>query len=313
MSNISIKWLYICELVAALQFITLINLTLWQAEKKATAFGFYHFLQTSLNFILTIYFVIWLTTGWEGRLHAQVISAFSAAIISVYLLIKRGYIKVHFTPLYIKDTLSFGVPLVPHALSGWLFLGFNIMLISKQLGTDIAGVFSVAMQFSLIMNIIYQSANRAITPLLFEKLIGISGNDKTKIVTYTYIGFTIIAFLAVTGYAVSVIAIKLVVDERFRKAIEYLPYLFIYSMFNGFYLLVVNYIFFAKKTIILAIATGSTGLLHVIVSSLLVGKFGATGIAISLMFSTMLMFLFVWGVSSRVFPMPWSRDFFLSS
>lgn len=309
LSSIPLKWLYVCELIAALQFINIMNLTLWQAEKKATAFGCYQLLQTSLNFFLTIYFVVWLTLGWEGRLYAQIISIIAVSIISVYLLIHRGYIKVKINILYIKDTLTFGVPLIPHALSGWLFMGFNIMLITKYLGTDLAGIFSISMQFSLIMNIIYQSANRAISPFLFERLKTISENGKIQLIKYTFIGFAIILLFTVTGFITSTIMISLFVGEHFQQAKEYLPYLFIYSMFNGFYLLVANYIFFAKKTFLLALVTCPTAAIHVIVSSSIVEHYGCTGVAISLMVSAIIMFTLVWWISNIVFPMPWNNIF----
>ena len=168
--NLPIYWIYIIVLASSLQFVTNINLVLWQAERRALAYGTYQFLQSLLNFTLSVFLVAVVLMGWQGRLLGQVSAVFIFAMLSLIVLYKRGYLKISFSTVYLKDALKFGVPLIPHGLSSWIFIGFNIVLISTVLGKEEAGIFSVAVQFAMIMTVIAQASSRAIQPILYQKL-----------------------------------------------------------------------------------------------------------------------------------------------
>jgi O-antigen/teichoic acid export membrane protein len=70
---------------------------------------------------------------------------------------------------------------------------------------------------------------------------------------------------------------------------------------------VVNYIFYAKKTKVLAKITFSVAVFHIALSYVLIGLMGLDyqAIAYSMILSSFLQFVLVWWFSNRVYPMPW--------
>jgi len=304
-SSLPIIWLYIGIFSAAMQFVTSINLVLWQAEKRAINYGAYQLLQTLFNFCLTMYLVIIVSMDWEGRLYAQNFIVVIFAILSLYILIKRKYLSAEFNSVYVVDALKYGVPLIPHALSTWIFFGFNILLITIVLGESEAGIYSVSMQFAMIMSIINHAANRAIQPFFFEKLVNISKSQKALLVKYIYLGFISILIIGLLLILATNMVVNISVEEQFQEAKKYLPILIISAVFNGMYLLVVKFIFFINKTYYVTLATFCSAIAHVVLSTLLIYSIGVLGVAIATLASSIIGFFITWFISSRVFPMPW--------
>jgi len=306
-SNLPIYWLYIGVFSAAMQFVTSINLVLWQAEKRALNYGAYQLLQTLFNFSLSVWLVIIVTMGWEGRLYAQNISVICFAVISLIIIYKRNYLSANVNTKYIIDALKYGVPLIPHSLSGWIFMGFNILLITAVLGEDKAGIYSVAMQFALMMNIIVNALNRAIQPFFYERLKDIDNVKKATLVKYVYLGFITMIIIGILVTLLTSVIIRFFVDDLYHNANTYLPYLIFSAVFNGFYLLVVKFIFYINKTYHITIATFISAVSHIVISILLINIIGLLGVAIATLISSLISFIVTWYISSRVFPMPWLR------
>jgi O-antigen/teichoic acid export membrane protein len=305
--HLPVNWLYVAVVVAALKFVTTINLVLWQAEKKPLQYGAYQSLQITLNFLLTILFVVIMGLGWEGRVTGHVMAVGFFAIISIVVLARRGFLNVSFNVEQIKDALKFGVPLIPHQLSAWVFFGFNILLISTMLGKESAGIFNISMQLAMVMYLITESANRSLQPYLYEKLGNIDESGKKRIVKYTYLGFLLAAIVGVFVWMGSVIIIEYVIDDRYHEAAQYIFLLVISHVVNGFYFFVSNYIFYEKKTHYLSLLTFLAAIVHLIAAYSLIKPLGLKGVALASVISSTFYFISVWWLSVKVFPLPWFR------
>ena len=71
------------------------------------------------------------------------------------------------------------------------------------------------------------------------------------------------------------------------------------------YFMVTNYIFYAKKTYILAYVTFSVTILHIGFLYFLINLNGAIGAAQAIMITSIITFLSVWILSHKVYKMPW--------
>lgn len=303
--NLPTKWLYLAVVLSATQFVTTINLVLWQSEKKAINYSLYQSLQTILKFSLIILFVVLLGVGWEGQIYGSAIAMLFFALISLFVLYRREYLRPIINIEYIKDALKFGVPLIPHQLAAWVFMGFNILLISSYLSKEEAGIFSVAIQFALIMYVLTQAANRAIQPFLYDKLKNINEDDKRVIVRFTYLGFVITIVVGLCLWGFSMFIIDIFVDEHFHKAKKYLFFLIMAGVLDGFYLLVVNYIFYVKKTQHLAAITLISAVIHIATALVLIDIIGMMGVALASVISGVSYFVLTWMLSARVYHMSW--------
>jgi O-antigen/teichoic acid export membrane protein len=75
--------------------------------------------------------------------------------------------------------------------------------------------------------------------------------------------------------------------------------------FGGCYLLVANYLFYLRKTHVLALITVSVGVTNLPMMWLFVVKWGIVGGAATLLISNALLFVATWWFANKFYPMPW--------
>ena len=303
---LSKEWIYLAILVAFGQFITLVNTTLWIAEKNPKAYSIYQITQTILYTCTILILVVGFHYKWEASLLAMVISTIFFSFISLYLLYKRQYLTLEYNKRDIKDLLSFGIPMIPHQLAGWIESYSDKLLLLMLAGASATGLFTVGMQIGMIMSVIVTAFNRAWSPYFYEKL---SSNpteqEKYKIVKFTYFYFLGIILIVLALYFFSEILFLYVLDKKFLESKNFVIYILIANGFNGMYYMVVNYFFYTKQTAKLAYITFSIAILHIGLSYGLIQLYGSMGAAYSNAISMFIVFVLVWAMSHKLYPMPW--------
>lgn len=303
-------WLTAGILVSVAQFLTLLNLALWQAEQNPRSFAAYQISQTLASYVLIIIFVVVYKMGWEGQLLGQSIAAVLFAVISFIFIYHRGFLVLQVERKYIEKALRFGIPLVPHTLSGWFKTGVDRIFLTTILGTTATGLYAVGYQFGMIIGILALAFNNAYVPYLFKKLTKNSSREKRKLVLLTYLYFVAILVIA-TIISISVPwIIETFLDKRYFASVQFVSWIAFGYAFQGMYFMVVNYIFYLEKTQWLVPITLLGGLFHVALSYVLINKNGAIGAAQATTISFFITFLFVWVLSSKLYPMPWALDLF---
>jgi O-antigen/teichoic acid export membrane protein len=307
-TGVPASWIWTVVLVSFFQFVINSLLVIYQAQLLAFKYSKIQIGQSLVNAILTILFVIILLWGWKGRLLAQILSVLFFGIMAFFILYKY-YTEKKINLYYIKHALKFGVPLIPHTIGGMLMTLTDRFIINNLLGLEKVGIYMVGLQLGMVLAIITESFNKAYAPWLFEKLNQNNEDIKRKIVMFTYIYFLFIIFLAFLLFFMLKILFPIFIGEKFLKAEKVILWILLGNAFNGMYYMVVNYIFYTYKSHILAIITFIVGLLNVPITLLFVKFYEEVGAAQSFMIINMLMFLFTWILSARVYPMNWRRGF----
>ena len=303
------QWLIIAAIASAAQFVINIRLTMWQVKEKAIQYGFFQVTQTLFNLSLSLGLVLWLLLGWEGRAWGIVLATIVFAGFAIVTLHKEELVHWQRNKQYTKTALSFGVPLIPHVVGGLVIATADRFVIAKFLGSESVGIFSVAMQISMVINFLVDAFLKSYSPHLFKKLSSISDKEKQTIVKNTYIIF-VIFFLLSTLYIYFVgILLQFLVGEKFSSSITYIPWLVYSAMFSGMYYLVGLYIVYAGKTHVLSIVTILVSLFHCILLYYMVSVEGLAGASKAVVASAVLMFILTWFFSARVFPMNWMSTF----
>lgn len=306
--GIPLVWQLFALLVALSQFITLINLTLWVIEKRPINYGIYQTSQTLLFATLSLFTLVALEMSWIGHLASLVIAAVGFGLLSTFFLYKRGYLKLKLRKLYIKDFLMFGIPMVPHQFGDWLRTQGDKLLIVSFIGSAATGIFSVGHQLAFVMLILITALNKSIYPSLYQILSAQPDLiQKKEIVKKSYQLGLSITLVGVIGFVLTPFLYPYLLGENFQSASLITQLIIVAMVFEAFYYLVVNYIFYSKQTRILAKITFSMALFHIFVSYVLIAilKFDYHAIAYSMILSSFIQFLLVWIFSNRVYPMPW--------
>ncbi len=304
--SINMEWLMLAVVLAFAQFLTTVNLLLWIVEQKSIQYSIYQILQTFMTTALSILLIVGFSMNWKGQLLATAISILLFSVISFVFIIKRGYFIFKPNKEYIKDALRFGIPLIPHALSDWVKTGVDRLVLMSVLGATVTGLYAVGYQIGMVILVLVTAFNKAWSPYIFKVL---SNNptieNKKKIVRYTYIYFVgIFLFAYAFGYLAKIL-IPYFLGERFIASTEFILLFAIAFAFQGMYFMVTNYIFYVKKTYLLAYVTFATAILHIGLLFLFVNLNGAIGAAQASVISFAVTFIAVWILASRVYKMPW--------
>lgn len=291
---------------ALFEFVSTLILTLWQVEEKSFFYGIFQITKTATNIAISLFFIIILQWNWWGRVGGVLISSAIYALISLIILFKCQYLKFSFNLNYIKDALNFGIPLIPHSLSGWIMTASDRIFINSMIGVADTGIYTVGYQVGNIIGLLATSFNKAVTPYIYQKITENKLSLKIKIVKFTYLYYLTIILLALSLSYIAPIILKYFVSQEFQSASKYVIWIALGYAANGMYYMVVKYIFYIKKTYILAWVTFTSAIVNLILNYFLIKANGAIGAAQATTITLYLTFISVWFLSAQVYHMPWA-------
>ena len=289
--------------------LTAINLCLWRLEEKPFLFGIYEISQTTINIGISLTLVVIYGMGWVGRVDGMLIAASSFGLVSLFLLYKRGFLKININKSYLREIILFGLPLIPHAMSFWIRSAVDRILITKFIGESATGLYATGFQFGILISFLTLSFNNAFSPYIFKKLSEgdsvMLNLNKKHLVKVTYICGGLLLVFCVVFTIFSNLILTYFFSSTYYNAKQFVFWAILSQTFQGLYLLFVNYIFFAKKTKLLAFITFGSAILQVILSLYLVPNYGAIGAAYSTVIVSFINFVAVALYSIKVYSMPW--------
>lgn len=309
LTQIPLTWILIAASTPLFQFIIFIQLAIFQAGHKPFHFATLMLLQSASNILFSLLLVAGLHLNWTGRALGISFSLYLCGLISYVVLKKKYQLSLStFKPnkQQITGLLKFGLPLVPHTLGAVLISLADRLIISKVINLSEAGLYQAGLQISMVLLFFTEAFNKAYSPWLYSSLKADTPGMKVKIVKFTYSYFVFILCMALLIAATPQSLISSVLGETYKDAKQFMFWSSLAFAFNGMYLMVCNYIFYAERTKYLAYITLPSGILNITLSYYLVHKLGAVGACISMCIAYLLMFLFTWYRSAQLVKMPWN-------
>lgn len=311
--SLNISFVYQMSVLVLVWFagITNVNMLLWRCEERPLAFGIYQISQSALNALSTIMFVVVFLLGWQGRIYSMIFSTIIFGLISVVVLYKRGYLGWHVDKTYLKQTLFFALPIIPHALSFWLKSGVDKIYLTNMCSLADNGYYSVALTWGAIVTMFLVSFNNAYSPSLYKKL-AIFDSDKVgtmkeqgRLVKFIWISLVVTFIFVVGCYLVSVLLIQIMYPSSYFDSLYFLPWVMLAQFFSGCYLMFVCFAHYTFKTKGLGVITFSLSIVQVGLTYLMILKMGAIGSAVSAAIISAITFVAVAWYAMRVYRLPW--------
>ncbi len=305
-------WKYHIILVVILALFKVVNETLstfWLIKKKTFYFGLFKVIRTITEILLSLILVIVFLLGVLGRIWGIVLVSGMSSMFVMYFFLKHYNIKFIIDKELLGKGLRYSIPLIFHSIGGYILNISDRYFIAGMVSDSELGIYSVAYQIGMAFYIIQVSFNQAWVPNFMKKIN--EGNfDKLKMVKHTYL----YAFISIIVFAVLWICIPLFywfVNYKFHSGMNIVPWVLLGFLFNGFYFMIVNYLFALKKTTIIATTTIVVGIINLILNYYFIAFWGIKGAAISTAISFFLSFTFFWYLSNKYYPMPWfSKNIF---
>lgn len=167
--------------------------------------------------------------------------------LSIY---KKG--KVFFDKKIWKYALKFNLPLIPHFLSQTVLNSADRIMIGSMVGKSEAGIYSLAYQISLFVNLFNNALLQSISPWTYRKLKDHRENEieRVGILSLILIGVLDIAFIAFAPELVAIFA-----PSSYGNAIWVIPPITVSVFFQYMYAMFVDIELYAEKSQFIATAT----------------------------------------------------------
>lgn len=285
--------------ICLLQLVSSTLLDIWRLEERVGHYGVFSFLMVTSNLLLTVLFVALLHLDWQGRVYAQLLTCLLFSAVSIFILIKKGYLK-RVLPLKkdFAEGFKFGIPLIPHSTSFWLRQGLDRYIINSFFASSMVGFFSFAYNFANIVQLIGNAFNASYSVNIYKTLAKADADTLKKLRRNCSYLVGVYFFITLSVCLLAAILIPFMFP-KYKDCIVYLFPLCGGAMFQCFYLVYVNILFFYKRTKVLMCITFTFSLLHCIASFVLT-KYGVIYTAYVSLFSNMLIFVGVYGYSKKV-------------
>ena len=274
-------------------------------EKKPITYGIFQISLTLINTGMSLIFVVALAMSWEGRIWGIGCAYTFIGIASGIFLFKKGFIGLTTKKKDLIDMITFGLPLIPHSMSGWIMNAIGRLFINRISGVAATGVFTVGYQVGMVIGLVANAFNQAWTPFFFRQLNDITSEKKRKLVKISYLYFLSIILFALMISFISPYLMKIIAGKNFGSAYKYVIWVALGYACKGMYYMVAGYIFYLKKTHWLSTITISTGLLNIILNYFFITWYGPIGSAYATFIVFASSFLLTFFVSFMLYPMPW--------
>nr|CAD6596188.1 polysaccharide biosynthesis protein CpsL [Rhizobium sp. TCK] len=298
-------WLMIAVGVAAVQFVLLIRLAIFQSAKNAGYFATFRVGQALVDATVTMVLVLAFALAWEGRLIGMSAGILLLGFAAAVSLVVNGYFKLLPSKAYILNALQFGLPLIPHVLGGMLLATVDRVLIANLLGVAETGIYMVAVQIGLSVYLLADACNRAISPWQLEALKRNDTAVDERIVRYGSLYFVALIAIALSVGGAAPWILPALVGPAFAESTSLIWLIALGQAFGGMYFFISNIIFYRSKTLALSAITISCGLVNAGLSFVLLPMVGLVGAALAYLVAQFLVFSSAFILSQRLRPLPW--------
>jgi O-antigen/teichoic acid export membrane protein len=304
LSDFPYTWLWTLVMFSIFQKIFEIPLALWRVQHKALRYGIFRILKTFFEIGLSVVVILLVEATWKGRVEAQLIAAVFFGVYALYYLLRMTNWTISLNRNDITTLVKYGLPLIPHELGAFIIAYSDRLFIMNMVGPEATGLYSVGYQIGLVIGLLQNSFNQAWVPWFFETLTQGRTRDKVNIVKITYVYFLGILIL-VFGLIFTLPLIFSFLGKDFAMASQFVFWIALGFAFNGMYKMVVNYLFYVKRTYVVGSITFLTAILNIVLNYFFITHYGAIGSAYATVIAFFIQFVVTWIISIQVYEMPW--------
>ncbi len=219
--------------------------------------------------IVGILFVLYFPDKVFGKILGGLIASLVIYILPILSQFRNGgnIIEVK----YWIYALKFNIPLIPHYLSQIILNSSDRIMISKYVGEDFAGKYTLAYSVSLIMIIFNTALLHTIHPWLYQR---IKDNKIEEIKTVVYPALLIIALVNLVLIAFAPEIIMVFAPSDYYEARWVVPPVAMSVFFMFAYGLFADFEFYYDKAYLASVASIIGAMLNILLNMIFIPRFG---------------------------------------
>lgn len=223
-----------------------------------------------LAIVLSVLFVFFSSSHHAEAKVMGTLAAHAVVYIFVFVhLLRKGKKLIRFD--YWKYAVNYNLPLIPHYLSQQILNQSDRIMIGRICGNADVGVYSLAYQIAIVMNIVTSAVNAVFTPWAFKKI------RNRKCQSIGEITFQIEAIICIICFAFALFAPEFVWvlgGKSYYNAIWIIPPVAMSVVFNMLYSLISNFAFYFEKTKFVMVGTMVSALINIVLNAIFIPRFG---------------------------------------
>ena len=307
-SGVPTRWLPLAVVATLCTIICYYVNSYHQASEQPIHYAIYTNGWTLSEAVMSILFIVVFGLGAAGRIYGISTAYLIFAIIGLIILKKELGLVAKFDKEAIKEELTvFGFPSLPMNLRGTILQFVDRLFIANMVSLSAVGVYTAGSQLAMVIEVFVRSISLALTPWMYKKLQEDSIEAKYVIVKLIYIlvlGIVLISFL---WWVLATVGAPIFLGKDFVGSTAYLGWLIVSRVFMGLQLIVVNFIYFYKRTKAYAVLSIISIFLQIAINFVLVPREGAMGAAIATTIVYAFTFVATLFIINRIVKLPWLK------
>jgi len=278
--------------------------TLCRVREKSLTYVIFTTASFLLTTVLSIYFIVFLKEGALGRLRGQVYAQGAFAVLALLLLGRELIPRVSLQKLW--AALKYGLPLVPHNLSGWIMSLLDRLVLGGYQGLASVGIYNIGYALGGVMGMITMAFNFAYSPYFMKKLTEQGDTAKPTIARVATLWAAGMVFIAVGISAFSWEIVHLMTPAAYHDAWKVVPIITLAFLCQGMYFMSVAPLFYNKKfTRYVPVGSLTGGGINILGNFLLIPHYGMMGAAWATAASYFVMFVIAHLLAKKAYSVPY--------
>ncbi|WP_424992297.1 oligosaccharide flippase family protein [Oceaniradius stylonematis] len=268
-------------------------LSILQMNERPIAYGLLR-LGSQLFFAgLALLFVVAWQSGTPGVVGGKALADAATLVIGLIILANGRLLVPRWNTSEAWRLLKYGLPLVPHMFSVSLIAVVDRLLLAEIVGVSATGVYMAGFQIGMVMWLIVNSTNQAWVPWFYKAMAAGADSAVPRIRrAILTVGGAYVA-IAICLSALAPYALLLLSGPEFHGAAPVAALVVIAFLFQGFYGLFNSFLYYAKRTGILSVASAIAVVVNAVSCYVLIHSFGITGAALGTILGYFASFVFV--------------------
>jgi O-antigen/teichoic acid export membrane protein len=270
-----------------------------RVQQKAKLFMTVSLVLFVLSLGVNITQVIILERGAHGVVEAALISAVLSSIVYLYLVREFFIFKFDFSKII--DPLKFSIPLIPHSLSGLIFMYSDRIILEKYVTLSAIGLYMFADKIAMIFKMLEAEFNNSFIPYFNalskqSKKRAIEETQKISLV-FIYLFTMLIVFVSLFSPEF----VYILFDEKYYDTWIMIPLLSSSYVLHSLFRFSSSGLFYEKRTGKVAIITIVAGLVNIGLNLWLIPIYGIMIAIYTTMLSFFLLFIMSEIMSYKVY------------
>lgn len=252
------------------------RLAVYQAARRPRSYAFLALVMFVLTAVGCIYGVVIRRGGALGMMSGKLVGAVLTFLVAVWSM--RGLLTARFQWKFVRDSLAFSLPLVPHLVMASGLVVADRLILAHYRDLSEVGIYSLAYTLGMVMFLVTQSLSLAWLPMFFE--LADDKEENRGLLGRICSGLAIfLVAIACLGILLSPPFVHIALDLRYHTAARIVPLVVMGYLFHALFSLFSFSILQAKRTAFVFMISLTAFSVNVVLNFALIPRWGMYGAA----------------------------------